>query len=59
MGDSYDEINFSHNVFLTDTQFSRLCKAFANGSLTNIKFSKMQLFKMVQLGRFLGRLLAP
>ena len=32
-------------------------KAFANDSSANIKFSKIQLSKMVQLGGFLGRLL--
>ena len=34
-------------------------KAFANGSLANIKLSKTALPKMVQLGRFLSRLIGP
>ena len=46
-------------IFHTDTQPSRRCKAFANGSLANIKLSKTQLSKMVQVGRFLGKLLGP
>ena len=46
-------------IFHTDTQASRRCKAFANGSLANIKLSKTQLSKMVQVGRFLGKLLGP
>ena len=33
---------------LTDTQVSRLCKVFVNGSAPNIKFSKTQLSKIVQ-----------
>ena len=34
-------------------------KAFASNSTTNIKLSKTQLFKMIQSGGFLGRLLGP
>ena len=30
-----------------------MCKAFANNSSANIKFSKTQLIKIVQLGGFL------
>ena len=32
VGDFYDEINFQHKLSLTNTQVSRLCKAFPNGS---------------------------
>ena len=42
-GDSNDENNFSHKLFLTNTQVSRLCKAFSNNSSINIKLSKTQL----------------
>ena len=35
---SNDETNFSHKVLLADTQVLKICKAFANGSWTNIKF---------------------
>ena len=42
VGDSNDENNFSHKLLLTNTQVSRLCKAFANGSSANIKLSKIQ-----------------
>ena len=45
------EINFLHKLLLTDTQDSRLRIAFANGSSPNIKFSKTQLSKIIQLGR--------
>ena len=34
---SNDETNFSHKLLLTNTQVSRLRKAFANCSLGNIK----------------------
>ena len=40
VGDSNDENNFRHKLLLTNTQVSRLCKAFANGSSANIKLSK-------------------
>ena len=32
IGNSNDEINFLHKLLLTDTQVSKICKAFANGS---------------------------
>ena len=44
---------------LTNTQVSKLRKAFANGSSGNIKLSKTQLYKIGQSGGFLGRLLGP
>ena len=58
-GDSNDDTNFPHNLLLTDKQVSRLGKGFANGSSANIKFSKTQLSKIVQLRGFLGRLFGP
>ena len=44
---------------LTNTQVSRLCKAFKNGSPANMKLLKSQLHKMEQSGEYLGRLIAP
>ena len=58
VGESNDENNFPHKL-LTNTQVSKLCKAFANGSSENINFSKTQLHKIGQSGGFLGRLLGP
>ena len=46
-------------MLLTNTYVSKICEVFANGSSANIKFSKTQLSKMVQLGGFLGKLLGP
>ena len=54
-----DETNFPHKLLLTNTQVSRLPKAFANNSSANIKLSKTQLFKIVPSGGLLGRLLGP
>ena len=58
-GDSNDENNFPHKLLLTNTQVSKLRKAFANNSSANIKLSKTQLHKIGQSGGFLGRLLGP
>ena len=44
-------------MLLTNTQVSKLRKAFANNSSADIKLSKIQLHKIGQSGGFLGRLL--
>ena len=54
-----NQANFPHKLLLTNTQVSNLCKAFSNNSSANINLSKTQLFKMIQPGGFLGRLLGP
>ena len=59
IGDSNDKVNFPHELLLTNRQVSSICKAFANNSSVDIKFSKAQLSKMIQSGGFLGKLLGP
>ena len=59
VGDSDDENNFPHKFLLTNAQVSKFRKAFANGSLADIKLSKTQLHKIGQSGRLLGRNLGP
>ena len=59
IGNSEDETNFPHKLFLTNRQVTNLRKAFANYLSTDIKLSKTQLSKMIQSGRFLGKLLGP
>ena len=54
---SDDEANFPHKSLLTNRQVTNLHKAFSNHTSTDIKWSKSQLFKMIKLGGFLGRLL--
>ena len=54
-----NQTSFRHELLLTNRQVSNLRKAFANNSSTAIKLSKSQLSKMIQSGRFLGRLLGP
>ena len=53
-----DEINFPHKLLLTNIQVLKIRKAFTNGLLANIKFSKTQFPKMIQSGGILGNLTA-
>ena len=59
VGNSNNNINFPHELLLTNRQVANIRKAFDNHSSTNIKLSKTQLSKMIQSGGFLGRLLGP
>ena len=47
IGDSDDNINFLHELLLTNRQVSNLRKAFANQSSTDIELSKIQISKMI------------
>ena len=58
IGNSDDETNFPNKLLLTNRQVANLSKAFANHTSTDIKLSKTQLSKIIQLG-FLGRLFGP
>ena len=58
-GDSNDEDNFLIKSSLTNTQVSRISKAFANNPPANTKSSKNQFHKIGQSGGFLGWLLGP
>ena len=40
VADSNDENNFPHNLLLTNTQVSKLCKAFANNCSASAKLLK-------------------
>ena len=59
IGNSDDETNFPHKLLLANRQVTNLHEALANYLSTDIKLSKTQLSKMIQLGGFLGRLLGP
>ena len=59
VGHSNDKNNFPHKLLLTNTQISKLRKAFANNSSANIKLLKTQLYKIKKSGEFVGRLLGP
>ena len=53
---SNDETNFPRKLLLTNTQVSKIRRAFANGLSGNLKFSKTQYSKMIQSGGILGEL---
>ena len=59
IGHSDNETNFRHKLLLNNRQVANLRKAFANYLSADIKYSKTQLSKKVQSGRFLDRLLGP
>ena len=46
IGISNDETNFPHKLLLSNTQVSKISKAFANVSLGNIKFSRIQFLNL-------------
>ena len=54
-----NDTHFPHKLLSTNRQVSNLRKAFGNYLSANIKLSKTQLSKMIQLGGFPGRLLGP
>ena len=49
IGNSNDENNFQHKLSLDCKQVSKIRKAFANSSSANIKLSKTQLSKIINL----------
>ena len=52
IGNSDDETNIPHKLWLTNRQVANLRKAFANYLSTDIKLSKTQLIKMQSGGFF-------
>ena len=58
VGNSNNNTNFPHKLLLTDRQVANIRKDFSNKLLTDVKFSKTQLLKMMQSGGFLGNLLS-
>ena len=54
-----NETNFPHELLLTERQVSSLRKSFASHWSADIKLSKTQSSKMIQLGGFFSKLLGP
>ena len=46
VGDSNNENNFLHKLLLTNTQVSKVCKAFPSNFAANINLPKAQLHKI-------------
>ena len=57
VGNSNDNTNCPHELLLTNRKVANNRKAFAKNTSIDIKLSKIQLSKMIQLGGFLGNLL--
>ena len=57
IGDSNDEDSFQYKLLLTDRQVPKLCNTFPNNSSANIKLLKTQLSQILQLERFLDKVL--
>ena len=53
-----NEINFPHELLLTERQVSSLRKSFENNSSCDIKLSKTKISKMIQSGGFLNKLIS-
>ena len=53
IGNSDDEANVPHKLFLTNKQAANIFKILANYLSANIKLTKTQLFKIAQSGDFL------
>ena len=54
-----DETNFPHKLLLANKQVTNLCNAFTNKSLTDVKLSETQLYRIVQSGGFFVGFLGP
>ena len=60
VGNSNDDTNCPHKLLLLSIRpVANLRKPFVDYSSADIKLSKTQLSKMIQSGRFFGRLLSP
>ena len=59
VGKSNDNINFPHELLLTNRQVANIRIVFANHTSIDIKLLKTQLSKMIRSGGFLGKLLGP
>ena len=51
--------NLPHKLFLTQRQKTKLRNNIENNLQTDIKLSKVQISKIIQSGRFLGKILGP
>ena len=51
--------NLPDELLLTTRQKRKIRNAFNNNTSTNIKLSKAQIYKIIQSGGFLGKLLGP
>ena len=55
---NFNKDEHRHELLLTTRQNTKLCNSINNNSTTDIKLSKAQIKKIIQLGGFLGKLLS-
>ena len=55
----FNGANLPHELLLTARQKTKIRNAFNNNTSTNRKLSKAQINKIIQSGRFFGKLLGP
>ena len=55
---NFNKDDLPHELFLTTRQSTKLRNAINNNMSTDIKFSRVQLKKLIQSGGFLGKLLS-
>ena len=55
---NFNKDEHPHELLLTTRQNTKLCNVLENNSATDIKFRKAQIKKIIQSGRFLGKLLS-
>ena len=55
---NFQDEELSHELFLTTREKTKTRNAFANKTLTDVKLSKAELSKMIQLGRNLGNMIS-
>ena len=55
----FNEKDLTHELLLTTRQKTKLINAFNNNMSTKLKLPEAQISKIIQSGRFLGRLFAP
>ena len=51
---NFEDEELPHDFFLTTRQTNKIRNAFANNMSTDIKSSKVQIFKIIQSGRSFG-----
>ena len=55
----FAENDLPHELLLTTREKTKLRNVFNNNMSTDLKLSRAQISKIIQSGRFLGRLLGP
>ena len=55
----FNSQDLPHELFLTQSQITKLRNNIENNMSTDIKWNKVQISKITQYGGFLGKLLGP